>query len=125
VKGQRESFRRYVDIAADLAQTPVSADQQERFIIEFIPVPPEALVSDRVMKNVETARQQIRAILAGPTCEGISGTAFGLLQASGEYLDHYRKTRKEGSLVARQLLSTNRMKVAATSLVREVVKSGA
>jgi phage/plasmid-like protein (TIGR03299 family) len=124
VRGTRESFRRYVDIAADLAETKITPGQEERFVVEFVPVPPGKVVSEKVMANVETARQAVRDILASETVEGsgIRGTAFGLLQAAGEYADHVRETRKEGSLVARQLLSANRLKIGATQLIREVVK---
>ena len=40
--------------------------------------------------------EQVKAILAGPTCDGIRRTAYGLAQAGAEYADHYRwKLNKE------------------------------
>jgi phage/plasmid-like protein (TIGR03299 family) len=123
IRGLRRDFSRYVELATDWAQIPVTAAQAEAFVVEFIPSPPEALVSDRVAKNVETARQAVRDILAGPTTETIRGTAFGLVQAAGEYLDHYRRARSADSHYARQLLRPEPLKTQAVELVRELVKA--
>jgi phage/plasmid-like protein (TIGR03299 family) len=67
--------------------------QREWFVTTFIPMPQATLVSERVQNNVENARGDLRKILSGVTQEGISDTAYGLVQASIEYSQHYRATR--------------------------------
>lgn len=123
IRGLRTDFARYVELASDLSNIPVTAEQREAFVVEFIPMPAATLVSDRVARNVETARQAVRGILNSPTTETINGTAFGLVQAAGEYLDHYRATRTDDSHYARQLLRPEKLKSSAVKIVRELVKA--
>jgi hypothetical protein len=86
-------MRRYSELAADLLAIPITTQQRELFITEFIPMPPTGLVTDRVARNVEEARMALRAIFDSATTEQVAHTAYGLVQASGEYLDHVRTAR--------------------------------
>ncbi|HEU5032728.1 MAG TPA: DUF932 domain-containing protein [Spirillospora sp.] len=119
--GTRAEFAAYVEVAETLAKVPVTEAQATEFVARFVPMPPESLVSDRVVRNVEQARDAVRTILAGPTSDGIGGTAFGLVQAAGEYLDHYRAYRSMDSYFTRQLLRPEPLKAKAVQLVREIV----
>ena len=127
IRGLRADFAAYTAIAEDLLKVHVTEEQTEQFVREFIPMPPEGLVSDRVVGNVETARKVLRDILQSPTITGgdkassIEGTAWALVQASGEYLDHYRASRTLDSKYRRSLLRVEPLKTRAVSLVREVV----
>lgn len=121
VTGVRREFAAYREFAEELLKVRVTHEQTEQFIRAFIPSPPEGLVSPRVQNNVEEARTTMRVILAGPTSEGIGGSAFGLVQAAGEYLDHYRSYRSQDSYYARQLLRPEPLKAKAAQLVRELV----
>lgn len=76
-----------------LARETVTKAQQEWFVQAFQPMPPNHLVTDRVRNNVETARSELRAILASPTQEGIGLTAFGLFQAGLEWHQHVRAVK--------------------------------
>lgn len=123
IRGLRADFSEYVEFAGHLAGVKVTGIQAEQFVREFIPAPIERLaVSDRVMANIEEARQAVRAILAGPTCETVRGTAFGLVQAAGEYLDHYRGYRSMDTYLGRQLLRPERRKTEAVRLVTSITK---
>jgi phage/plasmid-like protein (TIGR03299 family) len=121
IRGVRADFDRYVKTAEELLGVAVTPTQKEVFVTRFIPAPPDGLVSDRVMRNVEEARTAVRTILASPTSDGIGDTAWGLVQAAGEYLDHYRRYRSMDSYFQRQLLRPEPLKTKAISLVREVV----
>lgn len=121
IRGTRADFAQYVEVAESLAKVPVTEAQTTEFVARFVPMPPETMVSGRVARNVEEARMTVRTILAGPTSEGIGGTAFGLVQAAGEYLDHYRAYRSMDSYFTRQLLRPEPLKAKAVSLVREIV----
>lgn len=121
VNATREEAAEWRELATALALTPVTADQTTRFITEFIPSPPEAIISERVAANIAEARGAIRAILGSDTCEGIRDNAYGLVQAAGEYLDHERKARSDATKFGRQLLRAEPLKAKAVSLVREIV----
>jgi phage/plasmid-like protein (TIGR03299 family) len=99
-----------------LVDVKVTARQMECFVQDFVPMPVGQIVSDQVVTNVEVARQALRDIMASPTCLGINGTAYGLLQAAGEYLDHVRTVKTYSSYVNRTLLSTEKMKFRAKNL---------
>lgn len=121
--GWRHSVNEYQRFS-DLLLTPdyyVTAEQAARFIEEFIPMPPPHTVSERVVNNVETARAQLQCILYGETCESISHTAYGLLQASVEYVEHYRKAKTTESRFQRSYLDKQRVIADAARLAQEVV----
>ena len=123
IRGVRRDFDRYTALAKELLDVRFTPEMSERFVREFIPAPPETLVTDRVMNNVEEARKAVRLILASPTSEGIADTAWGHVQAAGEYLDHYRRFRTMDSYYARQLLRPEPLKTRAVQIVRDLVPS--
>ena len=54
------------------------------------------------------------------TTEQIAGTAYGLVQAAGEYLDHVRTARSWETRLNRTLIRPEPLKHRALSLVREI-----
>lgn len=92
-----ELWQNAMDHLVDLT---VDTRQVEDFVQRFQPMPPQHLLTDRVRDNVETARGELRTILAGPTCEGVNHTAYGLFQAGIEWSQHYRKTVGAGETAA-------------------------
>ena len=56
VTGAQAEMRRYAELAAELLAIQVTPAQRELFITEFIPKPPEGLITDRVARNVDEAR---------------------------------------------------------------------
>lgn len=110
----------------ELAQVPVNADQVKTFTELFLPSPRDTgeLCSDRVQNNVMEARGHFTRLYdQSVTTDGIRGTAYGLLQASTEYLDHLRGFRTRESYVGRTILSPERLKLSALAKIREVVKA--
>jgi phage/plasmid-like protein (TIGR03299 family) len=83
VTGVRREMRDYVKLAKELLDIRVTPQQRELFVTEFVPLPPEGLVTDRVVRNVEDARQALRAILASDTTAAVADTGYGLVQAAG------------------------------------------
>lgn len=122
VTGARAEMRAYEQLARELLTLPISTRQRELFITEFVPMPPAGLVTDRVVTNVEEARQALRDILASPTTEPIAHTGYGLVQAAGEYLDHVRRSRSWETKLNRTLIRPEPMKARALKLVREIVR---
>jgi phage/plasmid-like protein (TIGR03299 family) len=123
VTGARAEMRRYSDLARELLNIPIMPRQRELFITEFIPMPPNGLVTDRVARNVDEARSALRLLFQSTTNEQIAGTAYGLVQAAGEYLDHVRTARSWETRLNRTLIRPEPLKHRALSLVREIVAS--
>jgi phage/plasmid-like protein (TIGR03299 family) len=121
VTGARAEIRRYQELAAELLAIPITPKQRELFITEFIPMPPTGLVTDRVARNVEEARQALRLIFESKTAEQVADTGYGLVQAAGEYLDHVRTARSWETRLNRTLIRPEPLKHRALSLVREVI----
>jgi phage/plasmid-like protein (TIGR03299 family) len=120
VTGARAEMRRYSELAAELLGISITPKQRELFITEFIPMPPQGLVTDRVARNVEEARKALRLLFDSTTNEQIAGTGYGLVQAAGEYLDHVRTARSWETRLNRTLIRPEPLKHRALSLVREI-----
>jgi len=124
MQGIRDSHEEYAELARELATMPVTANQRELFVTQFLPMPPEALISDTVERNVEVARAAVRSLFDGPTVpDDHRFTAYGLHLAGGEYLDHLRGYRNADTLYGRQLLRSEPAKAKLTKLIREVAKA--
>jgi phage/plasmid-like protein (TIGR03299 family) len=118
--GWRESVDAYNRLSAHLLDVKVTKTQRELFLVEFVPMPAGNVISDRVVANIEVARQQIRDILAGPTCEGVDLTAYGLVQAAVEYGQHVRYAQSAESRFKRTYLKRDRLAADAVVLAQEV-----
>jgi phage/plasmid-like protein (TIGR03299 family) len=126
--GLRSEAAAYREFATELAATPIDAHAVKTFTEAFIVHPAEhgEFVSDRVDSNIKAARASFSKLYnESMTTETIRGTAYGLLQASTEYLDHVRVARSRDTYMGRTLLRSEPMKMRAVSLVREVAGIGA
>jgi phage/plasmid-like protein (TIGR03299 family) len=123
VTGVRSEMTAYIALARDLLDLRVTPRQREQFITEFVPMPPDGLVTDRVVRNVEDARKALRAILASPSTEQIADTGYGLVQAAGEYLDHARRSRSWETKLGRTLMRPEPLKAKALTLVRQLTNA--
>jgi len=120
VTGARKEMQRYTELATELLGIPINDRQRELFITQFIPMPPDGLVTDRVARNVEQARNAVRLLFQSTTTEQVAGTAYGLVQAAGEYLDHVRTARTWETRLNRTLMRPEPLKHRALALVREI-----
>jgi phage/plasmid-like protein (TIGR03299 family) len=120
VTGARKEMRRYQELASELLAIPINSRQRELFVTEFIPMPPAGLVTDRVARNVGEARSALRLLFTSQTTEQVAGTAYGLVQAAGEYLDHVRTARSWETRLNRTLIRPEPLKHRALSLIREI-----
>jgi phage/plasmid-like protein (TIGR03299 family) len=121
VTGARAEMARYAELASELLAIPVSPAQRELFITEFIPKPPDGLITDRVARNVDEARAALRMIFESKTTEQVAHTAYGLVQAAGEYLDHVRTARSWETRLNRSLIRPEPLKHRALSLARDII----
>lgn len=121
----RGQTREYAAAMTELLDIRVTPAQEQLFLREFVPEPPDGLVSDKVAANITAARAAVQGFLDSPTVlgAGIRGTAYGLVQAAGEYLDHVRVSRSWESKMNRSLLRPEPLKAKAAKLAREVALS--
>lgn len=120
----REESDRYTEAMSDLLGIAVTREQEKLWLAEFLPVPPEG-ATDRAMANIEEARRVVLGFLDGPTVEGagIRGTAYGLVQAAGEWADHGRKYLSWESKFTRSMLKPEPLKAKAATLAREAARA--
>lgn len=118
--GWRESVSTFVEMSNTLMDLRITRTQRELFVEQFVPMPPIHTVSPRVVNNVDTARNTLRSILDGPTCQDIDLTAYGLVQASVEYLNHYRRANSAQSRFKRAYLDRSAITTDAVKLAQEV-----
>lgn len=117
--GWRSSVTAFQDQAACLMKLGIDINQRELFLEKFVPMPVGKVVSDRVASNIEEARNAVRLILSGTTCEGIAGSAYGLVQASVEYSNHVRKAHSKESRFKRAYLDRSEITATAVKLALE------
>lgn len=120
LKGARDETQRWVAYATELVAIPVEDTQFEDFLTDFVPEPTKA--TDRVKNNVMEARQSIRNLYTNsPTTEGIRGSAWGVVSAAGEFLDHKRTFRTPETYVSRTMLKPEYGKHQAMELIADIV----
>lgn len=123
IDGLRQAHREFMEISEELAKRTVTERQRELFIRQFIPSPPEALISDRVAANIDEARSVVRRLLLSsetvPDAHRL--TAYGLMTAGVEYLDHLRGFRNNNTYVGRTLLRNEPAKAKLLPLIEEVL----
>lgn len=121
LEGWRASVEDWRLFSEHMAAQPVTPEQARDFLVRFIPEPPGQDISEIVRGNIEHARNQWYECWNGPTCEGIKGTAHGLVQASIEYSQHYRKAQNRESAFKRAYLDRSKLTAKAVELAREAV----
>lgn len=121
--GWRESLEAYRQLAEHMITMPVNAAGELEFLERFIPAPPSALTSDRVKHNIESARGEWMKVYRSQTCEGITGTAWGLVQASSEWSEHVRRANSAETRFRRAMLENNRILSDAKDLALEAAVS--
>ena len=122
-KDMRSGAAAWMEMAESLLSIKVNDEFIIDFIHEFIPAPPESVISDRVAKNVEEARDAVWQCLYSKTVnEEIRGTGYALVQAAGEYLDHLRGYRNRETYLGRTLLRPEPLKAKALQIVRNLAE---
>lgn len=122
LSGWRESLQVWKQLTEHMIDLRVSESDVSEFLDRWIPMPGENLASERVIRNVEEAREQWRSAYHSQTCEGIEGTAHGLLQASIEYAEWFRKARTAETRFKRSFLDRNDVVQSAQKLVLEIAR---
>lgn len=119
-----EQHRETVKLMTALAAIQITPTQREEFVREFIfPSDKQAALSDRVLGNVEASRQRLRQVWNSPTMPPAHElTAYGLMLAGGEYLDHLRGYRNSNTYYGRSMLNHEGEKAKMMKQIKELVK---
>jgi phage/plasmid-like protein (TIGR03299 family) len=118
LRQDRDGFREF---AEELAAIRITDEQREEFILRFVPEPAADVVSPRVRENIRVARQQVRHVFDTATMPDTHrNTAYGLVLAAGEYLDHLRGYRNQDTYLGRTLLRPEPLKGKMITLARKV-----
>lgn len=119
--GWRESVHEYQRFSEHLLGVKVTADQVNEYVERFFPIPAGQVISNRVSQNIEDARYTwLEMYRDSETNEGIEGTAYGILHASVEYLNHARRSHTQETRFRRTFLDRDKMTQQATKLMLEV-----
>lgn len=121
--GWKSSVRAYQTLAEHMIDIPITRQQRTAFVHEFIPMPQETLISDRVRQNVVDGRIKMLSIFDSATQEATADTAWGLVQAAIEYSQWYRKAKTAESRFQRAYLDRSRLTSDALALAQEVAKA--
>lgn len=116
LSGWRTSLTDWQEKMEQLIAAKVDSSNERRFLQRFIQMPPKNLISDAVEQNVLKAREQWKECYQGITGEGLEGTAYGLVQASIEYQEWYRRANNSESRFKRSFLTKNSIVAVATEL---------
>lgn len=91
------------------------------YLDRFLPMPSEALITERVRNNIIRDRKAWLDAYNGVTGEGIKDTAYGLVQASVEFLEWGRRAHNAESRFQRSFLTKNQMVTSAVELALDAV----
>lgn len=119
--GWRVNIQEYQMFMEHLTTFEVTDAQREEFIERFAPIPETRQTTERVRTNILNERASLREVFASQTGEGIKNTAYGLVQASIEYSQHYRATRGKDDM-ARIENRFRRSMLSRDGLTREASK---
>jgi phage/plasmid-like protein (TIGR03299 family) len=124
IAGAKSDTAAFVELSNELAEIEITDAQRSEFVELFIPAPATtAVISDRVLDNINEARGKVRSIFDSETIPEVHrNTAYGLVQAGVEYLDHLRGYRNADTYLGRTLLRDEPLKSKLIPLVRELVK---
>jgi len=117
--GAQDDAERWAQYAKKMIAIPIEDTHVETFLADFVPMPPTP--TERSADNVRQARNAIKKFYHSPSCASIAGTAWGLIMATGEYLDHGRAFRTKETYVSRTMLKPEEGKHKAMKLVQELV----
>lgn len=105
--------------AADLAGININDAVVRTFLDEFIPIPEAA--GERTRDSRAARRVAFMGLYEdSPTVAPLPDTAYKLVMAAGEYLDHLRPFRTRDTYMTRTMLTADSHKPAVARLVRDL-----
>lgn len=136
----QDNIAQTVEMAKQLLREKINAKQTRKFIEEFAifrtikntvakqPLTKRDLAArmdqPRVKASLDNTITTLTQILESETCNGIRGNLWGVVQAAGEFSDHFRDTTSKETYLSRTMFAdTEPLKLAAVRIAREVVNA--
>jgi phage/plasmid-like protein (TIGR03299 family) len=117
--GVRSGFADFVKLSNELAGLTVS-DQGITSFIERLRPASTSVITERVQDNEAKDKRLILSYLNGPTiAPAIRNTAYGLVQAGVEFLDHGRRYQSSSTLLNRTILKGEPLKDLLVQYARD------
>jgi phage/plasmid-like protein (TIGR03299 family) len=136
----QDSIAQTIEQAKALLRVKIDARQTRKFIEEFAMY---RVIKNTVAKQPKTKRElaarmdqprvqasltntisTLTRILESKTCDGIRGNLWGVVQAAGEFSDHFRDTVDNESYFSRTVLADREpLKLAAIRIAHEVANA--
>lgn len=101
-------------VAKELVARRVDRSEVEGFVARWLPIPHDA--TDNVRNRIVAKRDAFWLCYNSATCEGITGTAYGVSQAAVEACDHLFPAHSAETRAARIMLGEHSHKAKALSL---------
>lgn len=128
LESAKDSLRAMRDEANDwqmkaehLASININDAVVRTFLDQFIPVPENA--SERTRESRKERQATFRALYEqSPTVAPLPDTAYKLVQAGGEYLDHMRPFRNRDTYLSRTMLRPEAIKGGVVTLVEDLAR---
>ena len=107
-----------------MAREKVTTDQVNMFIEQYIPMPNEKMISERVRNNVEVARTELLLEYFNEYNDGVRGTALGLFEAASSWTGHVRAANSQMTRFKRAMLTPDNVLGQAADLALEIAVHG-
>lgn len=117
--GMRDEAKAWQVLATDLTSININDAVVRTFLDEFIPVPEGASERTRASR-LERQGTFMGLFNESPTNNDLPMTAYRLVQAAGEYLDHLRPFRSQDTYLARTMFSAEPIKGGVVRRVRQL-----
>jgi len=101
IQASLDAFKHWERMAQEFASQNATDYMLEDFMDQWLPYSTD--MKQRVRENVTERRAQLRKLYEGPTCAGISGTKWGILQAAIEMCDHTNRAQTTETRISRTL----------------------
>lgn len=112
------AFKNWEITAEHFAKYPVFTVEIENFLDKWLPY--STNMTDLQRRKMSERRSQFIDLYTGPTCEGIAGTKWGLLQAAYEMVDHYQPAHNLDTRIGRTLTRVDPNKSLALEIVSKL-----
>jgi phage/plasmid-like protein (TIGR03299 family) len=117
--GWRNSIEDFQLLMNSLTELKVTDEGVQAFLDRLLPYPPEHLMSLRTRNNVERDRGDWMSAYNSVTNEGIGHSAYGLVQVTSEWSEHYRRAHNPETRFNRAMLVRNDVMTGAVKLARQ------
>jgi phage/plasmid-like protein (TIGR03299 family) len=118
----RQNSLEWKTVATELVTIKVTDEMVADFLDDFMPLPDGATAQMRTRRT--NARATFMELYESPFT-GMPGTAYGLLQTAGEYLDHFRRSNSADTYLSRTILKPEPAKGRALAKIRELTATAA